>query len=211
MTLPTTNQKNNAGVIDDLDMGSGAFGPWLTWQARASLDGNIPGRSFVVRDGDTKTVTDAFEKGVVMDFRNVKLGWCMASGAPGTPPTWQWSEDPRKLGSSPGEDYKPGFSIPCLLPDGRVVTWEQNQTAAFTAIKAFKGIVSAGSMANPDKLPKVVMSGIEDRKYRGGSTSAPVLAISEWVDIPPELDDESDLPFEVEVVGNLADDFPDNL
>jgi hypothetical protein len=50
----------------DIDTGSnsngGSEGPFVAWASRESLDGEIPGRTFSIRDADGKRVFSAFEK-----------------------------------------------------------------------------------------------------------------------------------------------------
>ena len=37
-------------AFNDFDTGGGSEGPWLQWTARGTLDGEIPAKSFLIRD-----------------------------------------------------------------------------------------------------------------------------------------------------------------
>ena len=47
-------------AFNNFDMGGsgGSEGPWLQWSARGTLDGEIPAKSFLIRDADGKTKFD---------------------------------------------------------------------------------------------------------------------------------------------------------
>jgi hypothetical protein len=172
----------------DIDLGGsgGSQGPWISWQARESLDGAIPGRAFVLRDSDGKRVFEGFEKGIVFDLENLKTGWCYSSGAAGQAPDWKWNASLARFEPSPGEDWKRGFSIPVALSKSDTAVWEQAQAGAFQAFVALvQQIKTAG--APKGKLPVVRWAGTDKLESKKGVTHVPRLEIVKWVDRPAAL------------------------
>lgn len=184
----------------DLGGNGGSQGPWISWQARESLDGSIPGRSFVLRDENGKSVFDGFSKGVVFDLENIKTGWSFSSGAAGQAPEWKWNASLARFEPSPGEGWKRGFSIPVAISKDETATWEQAQAGAFQAFASLIGQIKAAN-APAGKLPVVKMTGADKLESRNGITHVPVLEIVKWVDRPSclsaggAIDAGDDVPF----------------
>lgn len=166
---------------------------FIEWYARGNA--KIPAGTFVLREGGEKVETDAFDDGVIMDFRHIHLGMQRSEGIAGVKPEWRWADDPRDLSDKPdGDGWKSGFRIPCVLPDGRVAIWEQAGAGAFNGILDFQGRVWEAARENLGKIPKVRMTGKADRRFKKGATSSPVLETVDWVDPPEELGGDSLLP-----------------
>lgn len=166
--------------------GSGSEGPWIQWSARGTLDGEIAPRNFLLRTKDGKEPFAGFERGVVLDIKNMKTGWCRSEGQAGVAPEWQWNPTLSAFKAKPGEDWKKGFSIPCAISKTDSATWEQSGAASWNAFVALVPAIQAGP-ASEGKLPMVKMTGVKVEKYARGSTAIPTLEIVKWVDRPASL------------------------
>jgi hypothetical protein len=179
----------------NIDTGSngngGSEGPFVAWASRESLDGEIPGRTFSIRDADGKRVFSAFEKGVVLDVFNMKTGWCYSTGQKGTAPEWKWNAslskfEPQPVSHSDEHRWQKGFSIPLAYGKEDRAVWEQAQAGAFQGFTQLVGLLKT---ANPDgtKLPVVKMKGTTKIESKRGITHAPEFEILKWVDRPAAL------------------------
>ena len=179
----------------DIDTGSngngGSEGPFVQWASRESLDGEIPGRSFSIRDADGKRVFDAFAKGVVLDIYNMKTGWCYSTGQKGVAPDWKWNTSLSRFEPqppAPNDDYRwqKGFSIPLAFGKEDRAVWEQAQAGAYQGFVQLVGLLKA---AGPDgkKLPVVKLKGTTKIESKRGITHAPEFEILKWVDRPAAL------------------------
>ena len=166
--------------------GGGSEGPWLQWSARGSLDGQIDGKSFFIRDADGKRPFDGFKtNGVVLDIETMKTGWCYSDGVAGQAPDWkmnpsiaQFMPDP----STEGRDYKKGFKMRCAIGAGKTASWDQAGAAAWNG---FVSLVPAlQQQPAPGMLPLVKLTGTKVQQFKRGSTVEPVLAIVKWVERP---------------------------
>lgn len=166
----------------DVDTGNtGSQGPWIAWSARGTLDGEIPAKSFYLRDENGKSPMSAFDNGVVMDIFGMKTGWQKSDGIAGQAPDWKWNETVSKMMPQPGDDYKKGFSIPCAIGGGKTATWEQAGAAAWNA---FANLVPALQEAPENKLPVVKITGTKVQNFKRGSTVEPIMEVVKWVDRP---------------------------
>lgn len=170
----------------DMDTGpQGSEGPWVSWSARGTQDGEIPAKSFYLRDKDgAKTKIDAFNRGVVLDIENMKTGWTYTSGAVGQAPEWKLGASPSRLPEKPGDDWKKGFQVRCAISKDQAADWHQGGAGAWNAFTDIASDLSAGSRDNPGKLPVVVMDGVKALNFNKGSTNQPVLKIVKWADRP---------------------------
>ena len=179
----------------DIDTGSnsngGSEGPFVAWASRESLDGEIPGRTFSIRDADGKRVFSAFEKGVVLDVYNMKTGWCYSPGQKGTAPDWKWNAslakfEPQPASHSDEHRWQKGFSIPLAFGKEDRAVWEQAQAGAFQGFTQLVGLLKE---AKPDgkKLPVVKLKGTTKIESKRGITHAPEFEILKWVDRPAAL------------------------
>lgn len=174
----------------EFDAGSeGKAGPFLVWSARGTQDGEIPPKSFYIRDTSGKEQTEAFNKGVVLDIHSLKTGWQESSGAPGVAPKWVWGQTPSQLPAKPGEGYKKGFSMKVALGGGATAYWEQAGAAIWNALTALVPQIQSGPANDPSKVPVVRMVDTELMKFPTGSTIRPVLEIVKWIDRPEALKD----------------------
>lgn len=167
-----------------IDTGSSGseYSAYLSWQAKESLDGSIPGRKFVLRTADGKNVFEGMSKGVVFDIENMKTGWCHSTGAKGVAPDWKWNSSLAKFEAYPGDGWKKGFHIPVAIAKDSVAVWEQAQAGAFSA---FVGLVQKLNGDVPDgKLPLVKLTSVEKVETKMGISFVPVLEIVKWVDRP---------------------------
>ena len=167
------------------DAGStGSDGPWLAWSARGTLDGEIPARSFYIREeGGKKTLFEGFVgSGVVLDIHKMKTGWQRSEGVVGQAPDWRWNASVARFEAQPGEDYKRGFSIPCAIGGGRTATWEQAGAAVWNAITDLAPELTRAP--NDNALPLVKMISTKAQQFKRGSTVSPVLQIVKWVPRP---------------------------
>jgi hypothetical protein len=171
-----------------IDFGSsGSQGPFLTWQARASIDGEMPAKSFVLRSQDGKAVVDNLKKGVVIDIDALKLGWCRSDGVAGQAPEWRWNASVARFEPSPGDGWKRGFSMPVALNKDDVCVWEQSQAGAFSALQnLFGGMAKTPGWGrpNPGMLPVVRHVGETKIESKRGMTFSPILEIVKWVPRP---------------------------
>lgn len=161
--------------------GGGGEGPWLQWSARGTLDGEIPAKSFFIRDVDGKTKFDGFANGVVLDIENMQTGWCYSDGVAGQAPDWRMNQSVSHMMPSPGDGYKKGFKIRCAIGGGKTAAWEQAGAAAWNA---FTALVPALQQGEPGKLPLVKLTGTKAEQFKRGSTTTPILEVVKWVDRP---------------------------
>lgn len=160
----------------------GSEGPWLQWSARGTLDGNIPAKSFFIRDEAGKTVFNGFAApGVVLDIVNMKTGWCYSEGSVGVAPDWKMNPTLSKFIDQPGDDYKQGFKIRCAVGGGKTASWEQAGAAVWGA---FVALVPALQQGPDGKLPLVRCTGAKFEQFKRGSTNTPILEVVQWVDRP---------------------------
>ena len=175
----------NAFSNFDTGGSGGSEGPWLQWSARGTQDGEIPAKSFLIRDQDGKKKFDGFDAGIVLDISTMKTGWCYSSGAQGEAPDWkmnaslsQFMPDP----STDGRDYKKGFKIRCAIGGGKTASWDQ---AGASVWNAFVAIVPAlQQQPSPDMLPLVRCTGAKFEQFKRGSTNTPILEVVKWVPRP---------------------------
>lgn len=175
-----------------MDLGSsGSSGPFLSWQARESLDGQVPGRNFVMRqNGEKIVVTDAFKKGVVFDLTSLKTGWCFSTGAVGQAPQWKWNASLSKYEPSPGEGWKKGMSARIALDKETAVTLEQSSAAVMSMLGEIGTLVRNAEAQNnlkAGKLPVIQLESVEKVDSKLGSTFVPRVGIKGWVDRPDIL------------------------
>lgn len=166
--------------------GSGSAGPFIQWQARASLDGEFNAKSWVLRTSDGKSVFTAMSRGVVFDIDALKLGWCKTDGIAGQAPEWKWNPSVKRFEPMPGEGWKRGFSIPIAINANDTAIWEQAQAGAFSAIVELFGLVGKAHR-QPDTLPVVRHNGETKIESKRGMTFAPKLEILKWVPRPTIL------------------------
>lgn len=168
--------------------GGGSEGPWLQWSARGTQDGEIPAKSFLIRDSDGKTKFDGFTgNGVILDIETMQTGWCYSSGATGEAPDWRMNKSVAHFEPAPGDEFKRGFKMRCAIGGGKTASWDQAGAAAWNA---FCGLVPAlQQQPAPGKLPLVKMTGTRAQQFKRGSTVEPVLEVIDWVDRPDCLKD----------------------
>lgn len=193
----------------DIDVGQngngGSEGPFVQWASRESLDGEIPGRTFSIRDADGKRVFDAFAKGVVLDIYNMKTGWCYSTGQKGTAPEWKWNAslakfEPQPPSASSEHRWQKGFSIPLAYGKADKAVWEQAQAGAYQGFTQLVGLLKAAKAAG-NQLPVVKLKGTTKIESKRGVTYAPEFEIVKWVDRPDVLSTNTGRPSE-----ELADD-----
>lgn len=183
-STPNAQNGNNdkGNNMFDFDQGAqGGEGPWISWSARGTLDGAIPRASFFLRDGDTKTVMDAFNTGVVLDIETMKTGWQKSDGVAGQAPDWKWNPSISAMQPQPDEDFKKGFEIRCAIGGGEAATWQQAGAGAWNT---FTNLVPALQQGQAGKLPLVKLVGTKDVQFKRGSTTEAILEVVEWVDRP---------------------------
>lgn len=169
-----------------IDQGAqGADGPFIHWSARGTQDGEVPARSFYLRDGTMKKPID-LSKGVAMDLDTLKTGWQQSGGVKGVAPKWVWGSSPALLPEQPGDDYKKGFSIRVALGPDKTATWEQAGAGAWNGlIRGLGADFDAGYQ--PGLVPVVRMADARLEQYGNNSTVVPVLEIVKWIERPDTL------------------------
>lgn len=173
----------------DMDSGStGAEGPWISWSARGTQDGEIPAKSFYLRDEGEKSELDAFKSGVVMDIDNMKTGWQHSEGVVGQAPDWKWNQSIKVMMPAPSDEYKKGFEIRCAIGGGKAATWQQAGAAVWNA---FAALVPALRGQPGGKLPLVRMTGTKAVQFKRGSTVEPIFEVVKWVDRPDCLNEQA--------------------
>lgn len=171
----------------ELDTGSnGVGGPFLQWSARGTQDGSVGPKSFYIRDGSDKTPYDG-TKGMVLDISKMKTGWQRSEGIAGVAPEWKWNPSVNQMMSSPGDDWKKGFSIPVATGGGATATWEQAATAVWQCLVDLAPQLQ--QQPGPDMLPLVRLTDTKALQFKRGSTISPVLTIVKWVPRPDALKD----------------------
>jgi hypothetical protein len=179
----------------DTNGGGGSQGPFVSWQAKESTDGVIPGRSWTIRAGDGKAPFKAFETAVVLDTDAVKIGWCYSTGTKGVAPEWVWSASASKMApepaARPGETrWQRGFSMPLAYPvsptEGAFAVWEQAQAGAWAA---FGDLINVLKASDPQrgKLPCIKQASVKKIEGKKGITFAPQFVVLKWVARPPAL------------------------
>lgn len=166
----------------DQGQGGGSEGPWIAWSARGTMDGQIPAKSFYLRDEGGKTPLDAFDKGVVLDITNMKTGWQKSEGIAGQAPDWKWNASVARMEEQPGEDWKKGIQIRCAIGGGQAATWEQAGAAAWNSFVALVPALQQGP--GDGSLPLVKMTDTKLEQFKRGSTVTPVLSVVKWVPRP---------------------------
>ena len=175
-------RKKTMNAFGNFDAGSqGSQGQWVQWSARGTQDGEIPAKSFYLRDENGKRVIEAFNSGVVLDIYNMKTGWQKSDGIAGQAPDWKWGQDVSALPPQPGDDYKKGFSIPCAISKTDTAAWEQAGAAVWGAFVALVPALQAGPEG---KLPVVKLTGTKLQQFKRGSTVEPILEVVKWIDRP---------------------------
>lgn len=162
--------------------GGGSEGPWLQWSARGTLDGEIPQKSFLLRDSDGKKKFDGFASGVVLDIETMQTGWCHSDGVAGQAPDWKMNTSVSRFEKQPGEEYKKGFKIRCAIGGGKSASWDQAGAAAWNAFVML--VPALQQQPSPDTLPLVKMTGTKVEQFKRGSTVTPILEIVKWVPRP---------------------------
>lgn len=176
----------NAFSNFDAGGGGGSEGPWLQWSARGTQDGEIPAKSFFIRDADGKKKFDGFSgAGVVLDIDTMKTGWCYSDGAPGTAPDWKMNatlssflDDP----SSGDRQYKKGFKVRCAIGGGKTASWDQAGASVWNSLLGL--IPALQQQPAPGMLPLVRMTGAKFEQFKRGSTNTPILEVVKWVPRP---------------------------
>ena len=174
----------------DFDEGNeGSQGPWLGWTARGTNDGQIPAKSFYIRDENGKRHTTCFDKGVVFDIYAMKTGWEYSEGIAGVAPDWKWNASvsnmqPQPEARSADTSWKKGFSIPCAISKTETATWEQAGAAAWGG---FAALVPELAKGPEGKLPVIKLVDTVFRQFKRGSTVEPIFTIVKWVDRPDAL------------------------
>ena len=191
--------------IDTGSGGSGSSGPWINWHSKESNDGAIAGRSFSLRDDEGRKVFKGFDKGVIFDIDNMKLGWSFSTGAVGSPPEWKWNPSLSQFLPSPGAEWKRGFSIPIATKKGNVALWEQ---AAAGAYQGFEKLVPQLREREGAKLPVVKIDGYETIQGKRGSFNVPNLKVESWVDRPEAF--KETIATEPELAKSAPADEPDD-
>jgi hypothetical protein len=166
--------------------GGGSNGPFIQWQAFASRDGEIKGKTWVMRTSDGKEIFAGMARGVVFDIDGLKLGWCRGDGTKGVAPEWRWNPDISRFPASPGDDWKKGFHIPLAISADATAVWEQAQAAAFSGVQELFGMI-AKAQRQAGTLPVIRQSGVREIKGSRGDTWAPVLEVVKWVPRPASL------------------------
>lgn len=167
--------------------GGGSEGPWLQWSARGTLDGEIPQKSFLLRDSDGKKRFDGFTTGagVVFDIDTMKTGWCYSDGVAGQAPDWKMNASISAFAPDPstdGRDYKKGFKMRCAIGGGKSASWDQAGAAAWNAFVLL--IPALQQQPAPGQLPLVKMTGTKVEQFKRGSTITPILEVVKWVPRP---------------------------
>jgi hypothetical protein len=170
----------------EFDKGAeGSSGPWLVWAARGTQDGQVPAKTFYVREENSKTPLPSIaEGGVILDIHSLKTGWQHGEGVKGQAPKWQFGASPARLPEKPGDEWKKGFSMKVAIGGGQVVDWEQSGAAVWNCLTSLIPAINAGPASDPNKLPLVRMTGAIFEEFSRGSTNTPVLEIVQWVDRP---------------------------
>lgn len=179
----------------DVPAGGGSEGPFVQWQAKESLDGSLPGRSWSIRSADGKAAFDGFAKGVALDVHEMKTGWCYSTGAKGVAPEWQWNASLSRFAPQPPDRgdanyrWQRGFSIPMATGAASKAVWEQAQAGAWQSFIALVTQLKAAG-DNGRKLPVVRQTGVEKIESKKGVTFAPKFEIVKWIDRPAVLTEE---------------------
>ncbi len=175
----------NAYSNFDTGGSGGSEGPWISWSARGTQDGEIPAKSFFIRDTDGKVKFDGFSTGVVLDITTMKTGWCYSDGVAGQAPDWkmnaslnQFMPDP----STDGRDYKKGFKVRCAIGGGKTASWDQAGASVWGALVAL--VPALQQQPSPDMLPLVRCTGAKFEQFKRGSTNTPILEVVKWVPRP---------------------------
>jgi len=175
----------NAFSNFDTGGSGGSEGPWLSWSARGTQDGQIPAKSFLIRDQDGKAKFDGFDTGVVLDITTMKTGWCYSSGATGEAPDWKMNASLSSFAPDPSSgdrDYKKGFKIRCAIGGGKTASWDQAGASVWNAFVAL--VPELQKQPSPDTLPLVRCTGAKFEQFKRGSTNTPILEVVKWVPRP---------------------------
>jgi hypothetical protein len=170
----------------DFGGGGGSEGPFISWQARASLDGEFNGKTWVMRGPEGKVAFTGMTRGVVFDIDGMKLGWSRGDGVKGVAPEWRWNPSVSRFEPKPGDDWKRGFHIPLAISGTETAVWEQSQAGAFSAIQDLFSLI-AKAQRQAGTLPVVRHNGEKKIESQRGITFAPVLEIVKWVARPSIL------------------------
>lgn len=170
----------------------GDFLPYMQWGSDAVR--------WSRKDGDAKVNFDP--KQAVFDMDNLKVGWIKIEvGAvdkilvpyTDTPPAQPEETKVNQQGKTV-KSYQRGFAVNVLFgkdsgtATDRLFEFSTSQKGSLMAMAELMKQYEAEKAANTGKLPVVEFAGHEHHKMGKGSTNAPVLKISSWVDRPEEFD-----------------------
>ena len=177
--------------IQSFDPGSqGNQGPFLNWHARGTDDGDIPAKSFSLRDADgNREVFKGFKRGVAFDLDSLKTGWSYTAGVAGVAPEWKWNRSVEQFEPKPDEnqEWKRGFEITVALSKDETAVWQQASAGAFQSLVDLMSDIIDQQGENPNKTPIVAVTGTEAINFKKGSTAKPTLSIKKWADKPDIL------------------------
>ena len=174
------------------DAGFGQAGPWLNWHARQSNDGEIPAGRWSLRDAEGRETTSQPEKGMVLDFANLRTGWEHTTGISGVAPERVWNKDRAHYEPAPvgdADDWKRCISVPVALGKDTRAIWEQSGVGAMSGLASLIHDIAIDLETRAPMLPVVRCDGQRPISTRGGSTSAPIFTVIDWINRPAILDD----------------------
>ena len=172
------------------DPGSqGNQGPFLSWHARGTDDGEIPAKSFSLRDENGRSAFSGFKKGIAMDLDTLRTGWSHTAGVSGIAPEWAWNDSIEAFEPKPadGREWKRGFEMTVAINKDQTAIWQQASAGSFQAFTDLMSDIIDQQGEYPALTPIVVITGTEPIQFTKGSTAKPKLEIKKWVDKPDIL------------------------
>lgn len=165
------------------------------------------------KDGDDKA-SFTFDTAVI-DLEKLKVGWIkIGKGVyDAVLNSYTLPPLPRPETGADGLEYKKGFSVSVLFPEGfaqeRLYSWSTSQKGSLEAMSEILDIYESGKGANAGKLPVVKFKGHENRKFGKGSTNIPKFEVVKWVDRPSAFNEieAAPTPQSVQVSESSASEF----
>jgi hypothetical protein len=176
----------------DTTEGGGSKGPWVRWTADGSAKKGLPPKSFALRgkdenDASFERVFDGFAKGVVVNLDTVQQGWQRDNGH-GQAPTREWSKTPTRPDDSKTASGKFAwsrmFGCRIAIGGGEMATWEDASWGGYEGFRRLAVQIKEQAPGNPGKCPVVKLTGIEEKRFNGGSSCIPIVQIVQWIDPP---------------------------
>jgi hypothetical protein len=168
------------GFMQSTSGDGGDFKVYVKYNAKA-------GRWYTKEDKPDAEDFEVADMTAVFDFKSLRTGWFLF--APGVAPVKQLNDELRHWAVKPSPDFKQGFQIDVFSNKNLLGVREFCSTAG-AVIDAMNDVYDdfdTSPESKQGKLPIVKCTAVKPIVSKHGTNYQPVLAITGWVDRPPEL------------------------